>query len=138
MSSSYAEKRLMKRLFPIAMIIFALSFALAACRSDPTPTSDPFETTTFTVDGGTVFTLAYDLSAAHSIEYRYSTDHEFTFRITGPQDDVLHNAKRSLTGEGSIIADELGRYSFIFDNSQCFFTPSIVTFKSRMISPGDI
>ena len=138
MSPGYADKHLMKRLFPAAIIIVALSFALAACGSDPTPTPDPFETTTFTVDGGTVFTLTYDLPAANSIEYRYSTDFELTFRVIGPQDDVLRSAKRSLTGEGSITADELGRYRFIFDNSQSRFTPRIVTFKSLTISPGDM
>ena len=138
MSPGYADKHLMKRLFPAAMLIVVLSLLLAACGSDPIPTPDLFETTTFTVDGGTVFTLAFDLPAANSIEYRYSTDHEFTFRITGPQDEVLRSAKRSLAGEGSITADELGRYTFIFDNSQCFFTPSIVKFESRVIAPGDI
>ena len=138
MSPGYADKHLMKRLFPAAMLIVVLSLLLAACGSDPIPTPDLFETTTFTVDGGSVFTLAFDLPAANSIDYRYSSDFELTFRVIGPQDDVLHSAKRSLTGEGSITADELGRYTFIFDNSQCRFTPRIVTFNSKVIAPGDI
>lgn len=127
----------------LAALVSVVVLLLSACGEVtptptpiPTPTPVPFKTTTFKVNAGSTHTFSFDLPAGARVEYRYSADLDFNFRVTDPQDNTLTRSDRSITGEGSINADRLGRYTFIFDNSFSILTPKTVTFTSRVVPPG--
>jgi hypothetical protein len=101
----------------------------------PTPTPVPFTTSGFKVGARSSCARPFDLPAGTRVEYSFTADLDFNFRVTDPQGSTIKRADRSLRDEGSFVADRLGRYTLVFDNTSARFTGKNISLTYRVVPP---
>ena len=102
----------------------------------PTSTAIPALTTSFKVGAGRVYEFPLDVQAGTIIEYSYAADSDFNFSIVDPRNNVLISRPRTLSDQGQVKADSLGRYTLVFDNGFSIITSKNVTLQYRVVPPG--
>ena len=118
-------------LIPLVLLIWILAFS-ACSQQPPTSTPIPIPTPTpisgqitFKVAAGGSYEIPFDVRVGTEITYRFTADLDVDFRIIDPYDNLLRQASRVESANGSIVAKDEGRHRFIFDN-----TFSLVTSKT--------
>lgn len=102
----------------------------------PTPTPVPFNTTSFKVSAGEFYTVRANMESGSRLEYRFSSDLDIDVRVVDPLGNVLSRSSRTYEDSGSVVANSLGTYELVFDNSFSVFAGKDVTLRYRIVPPG--